>query len=100
MLFCNLTSFLCESKIVNIIVGNINITFFIILLASTVPESSDEELILEQKVKMPTPESPRKSRMGPKKTALAQVSASQDDEEIFNDPVPSITGKGETTIIH
>ena len=28
-----------------------------------------------------TPESPRKSRMGPKKSALAQVSASQDEEE-------------------
>merc|ERR1719225_2432087 len=54
--------------------------------ASTVPDSSEDELLEKQpppKVKkLPTPaESPRKSRMGPKKSALAQVSASQDEDE-------------------
>ena len=43
-----------------------------------------------------TPESPRKSRMGPKKSALAQVSASQDEEESSlneSDLVPTNKGK-------
>ena len=45
-----------------------------------------------------TPESPRKSRMGPKKSALAQVSASQDEEDSSlndSDLVPTNKGKFE-----
>ena len=42
-----------------------------------------------------TPESPRKSRMGPKKSALAQVSASQDEEDSsLNDSDLVPTNKG------
>ena len=109
--------------------------FYIFFLASTVPESSDDEPILEKpKPKLPTPrshtprsmtpksmtpksmtpksmtpksmtpksmtpkmtpESPRKSRMGPKKSALAQVSASQDEEDSsLNDSDLVPTNKG------
>ena len=125
---------------------NLFYDFFFLFLASTVPESSDDEPILEKpKPKLPTPrshtprsmtpksmtpksmtpksmtpksmtpksmtpksmtpksmtpkmtpESPRKSRMGPKKSALAQVSASQDEEESSlneSDLVPTNKGK-------
>ena len=75
--------------------------FCIDFAASTVPDSSEDELLEKQpppKVKkLPTPasESPRKSRMGPKKSALAQVSASQDEDETMNDTdlMPTTKGK-------
>ena len=66
------------------------------------PDSSEDELLEKQpppKVKkLPTPasESPRKSRMGPKKSALAQVSASQDEDETMNDTDLMPTTKGKT----
>merc|ERR1719203_1262370 len=45
-----------------------------------------------------TPESPRKSRMGPKKSALAQVSASQDEEDSsLNDSDLVPTNKGRSS---
>ena len=72
--------------------------------ASTVPDSSEDELLEKQpppKVKkLPTPasESPRKSRMGPKKSALAQVSASQDEDETMNDTDLMPTTKGKSVV--
>ena len=78
--------------------------FCIDFAASTVPDSSEDELLEKQpppKVKkLPTPasESPRKSRMGPKKSALAQVSASQDEDETMNDTDLMPTTKGKLAV--